>query len=98
MRGAPVEMEIDAVAVLRVGIFEIVGEAGRGRKFVAGRRIEIGVGAAEADRAVADTGIGEPRRTVIAGGSVVLGVLRRSERIFKGQRGVIFQPFSLTRC
>jgi hypothetical protein len=73
MRGAPVEMEIDAVAVLRVGIFEIVGEAGRGRKFVGGRRIEIGVGAAEADRAVADTGIGEPRRTVIAGGSVVLG-------------------------
>jgi hypothetical protein len=75
MRGAPVEVEIDSVAVLRVRIFEIVGEAGRSRKFVAGRRIEIGVGAAEADRAVADTGIGRAasncnRRRVCGSGGV----------------------------
>src|SRR6201999_1188055 len=48
----PVEMEVDAVLVLRIGIFEIVGEAGGRRELVAGRRIEIRVGAAGVERAM----------------------------------------------
>jgi len=70
MRRAPVEVEIDTVSILRVRILEIVGEAGRSRKFVAGRRIEIGVGAAGIDRAVANTKIGKPRWAIIAGGNI----------------------------
>jgi hypothetical protein len=66
---APVEVEIDAVAVLRVGVLEIVGEASRGGELVAGRRIEISVGAASIDRAAADAEIGKPRWAVIAGGN-----------------------------
>src|SRR6478609_6575304 len=66
VRGAPVEVEIDAVAVLRIGIFEIVGKAGRDRELVSGRRIEKGVGAAGVDRAVTDAEIGKPHRIVVA--------------------------------
>jgi hypothetical protein len=50
-------LEIDAITILRVRILEIVGKAGRGRELVSGRRIEIGIGAADVDRAVADAKI-----------------------------------------
>jgi hypothetical protein len=69
MRSTPVEVEIDAVAILRIRILEIVGEAGGGRKFVSARWIEIGIGAAGIDRAVTDAEIGKPSRIVIAGGA-----------------------------
>src|SRR6202453_3152855 len=52
VRGAPVEMEIDAALVLGVRILEIIGQAGDAGKFIPGRRIEIGVAAAGVDRAM----------------------------------------------
>jgi hypothetical protein len=38
-------VEIDPALVIGVGVFEIIGEAGDGREFIAGLRIEIGIAA-----------------------------------------------------
>ena len=42
-------MHVDAVLVVRVHVFEIVGEAKRGREFVPCLRIEVCVGATGVD-------------------------------------------------
>src|SRR6187402_1549651 len=56
---APVEMEIDAVLILRVLVLEVVGNASDRGKFLTGRRIEKGVSAAAIDCGMTDTEIGE---------------------------------------
>ena len=70
MRHAPVEMEIDAALILRIGVLEIVGEAADAGEFRACRRVQIGVAGAEVDGAVTDADIGEPVGIVIADGNV----------------------------
>ena len=57
LRRCPIEMEVDTVSILRLGILEIVGEATNRRKFVAGQRIEVGVADTAIDRAMADAEI-----------------------------------------
>ena len=59
-------MHVDAVLILRLSIFEIVGEAEHAREFVAGLRIKIGVTAAGVDRAVSDADIRQTRGLVSA--------------------------------
>src|SRR5436309_12417337 len=59
-------MQIDAILVLSGSVLEIVGEAEHAGEFVAGLRIEIGVGAAGVDRAVSDSNIRQARGLVSA--------------------------------
>ena len=72
MRRAPVEVEIDTVSVLRLGIFEIVRKPGNRREFVSGRRVEISIAASGVDRPIADAEILKPPR-IVAGGRNVAG-------------------------
>jgi hypothetical protein len=75
LRGTPIEVHVDAVlVVLALGVLEVVGEAQRGRQLVAGFRIEVGIGAAAVDGAMADAYIGEAFGIVIADGNVVRGI------------------------
>jgi hypothetical protein len=57
-------VEVDPVLIVGVVVLEVVGDAGDGREFVAGRRIEVGVAAAAVDAAMADADIGEARGVV----------------------------------
>jgi hypothetical protein len=57
-------VHVDAVLVLRVGVFEIVGESERRRKFLSGRWIEVGIGAAAVDCIVPNAEIHDPVRIV----------------------------------
>src|SRR6195256_4828556 len=70
LRRAPIQMRVDSVLVLRVGIFEIVGEAEHRREFPAGLRIEISVAPTGVDRIVSDAEIGEAGRIVSADGDI----------------------------
>jgi hypothetical protein len=62
----PVEVQVDAVLILRRIVDEIVGEAEHAGEFVAGLRIEIGVAAAGVDRGVSDAHIRQARGLVSA--------------------------------
>jgi hypothetical protein len=53
-------MHVDAVLVLRVGIFEIVGESKRRRKFLSGRWIKVRIGAAGVDCVMPNAEIHDP--------------------------------------
>src|SRR5262245_39978613 len=53
-RSRCVEMEIDAVLIVRMFVFEIVGQARDGREFVAGFWIEVCIAHAAVDRCVLD--------------------------------------------
>src|SRR5689334_16801702 len=66
LRRTDVQMHVDAVLILGVHVFEIVGEAERCRKFMPGLRIEVCIAAAAVDRVVADAEVGEPRWIVSA--------------------------------
>jgi hypothetical protein len=70
MRSAPVEVKIDAAAVLRVGVLEVVGKSGDGGEFVSSGGVEISVGSACIDSAMTDAEIGKPRRIVVADGNI----------------------------
>ena len=59
-RYGDVQMRIDAVPVVGIGVFEVVGQAGGRGELPAGRGIEIAVGAAGVDRGVSDTQVGKP--------------------------------------
>jgi hypothetical protein len=59
LRGAPIEMKINAALNLRIGILEIVGEPRNTRKRVPGRRIQIGVAAATIDGTMTDAEVGD---------------------------------------
>ena len=45
-------MHVDAVLILRIGVFEIAGKAKNGGEFMPGLGIEVGVSGAGVDRAV----------------------------------------------
>src|ERR1700754_3301800 len=59
LRGRPVEMEVDAVAVIQRRIRAAEAEARDHRKFLAGLRVEIGVAAADVYPDETDTEIGK---------------------------------------
>jgi hypothetical protein len=59
LRGGPVEVQIDAVAVVGGRVDEVERRADDRRKFASRRRVEIGVAAAAVDRAVADADVGK---------------------------------------
>ncbi len=65
VRQSRVEVGVNAVLVLQVGILEIVGEAGDAGELPTGVRIEIGVAAAGVDRPVPEAEI-DDARTVTA--------------------------------
>jgi hypothetical protein len=70
LRGAPVEVEINSVLILRILVLEIVRESGNAGKFVPRRRIEIGVTAAAVDSSVTDPKVGEAAWIVSADGNI----------------------------
>lgn len=67
---APIQMEVDAVLILRILILEIVGEAGDSRKFTTGLRIEVGIAATAVDGSVTDAEIGEADRALRPNGNI----------------------------
>jgi hypothetical protein len=64
LRRAEIEMGVDAVLIVGVGIFEIIGDAEHCRELASGLRVEIGVAGAAVDRRMPDSDIGEPVRIV----------------------------------
>ena len=60
-------MHVNAILVVGVLVFKVVGKAERGRKFAPGLLVEVGIGAASIDCVVPYTGIGNPRLIVSSG-------------------------------
>src|SRR4029077_15118777 len=60
-------MHVNAILVVGVFVFKVVGEAERGRKFAPGLLVEVGISAASIDCIVPYPGIGNPRLTVSSG-------------------------------
>src|SRR5262249_59277135 len=65
LRRPPIEVHVDAILIVGMVIQKVVGEAERAREFIAGLRVEVGVGAADIDRVVAKAEIGERTALVI---------------------------------
>src|SRR6266404_4852466 len=59
VRRTPVEMEVDAVLILRCRVLEIVCEAGDAGKFDSRRRVEVGISGAAVDAAMPDAYVGQ---------------------------------------
>src|SRR5438132_8776243 len=61
---APVEMHVDAIAVVGRVVGHVGCEAKHAGKFLASLRIEIGVAYTAIDRSVSDASIRQPRRII----------------------------------
>src|SRR5215469_967563 len=70
LRHGPVEMRVDPVGVIGVGVLEIPGETKHGRSLEAAGLIEVGVAAPAVDRGMPKAEIGKARGTVVADGNV----------------------------
>jgi hypothetical protein len=67
LRRGEIEARVEPVGVVRLRVFEISSEAERRRELGSGPGVEIGVGAAAVDRAVADADVREGARVVGCG-------------------------------
>ena len=63
LRHRPVEMQVDAVAILQRVVHPAVGEARDRGQLMPGLRIEVGVAEAAVDRGVARAQVGEARES-----------------------------------
>src|ERR1700722_1997368 len=70
LRGAPIEMKVNAALHLRVRILEIVSKPRNTRKCVSRRRIQIGVASASIDGAMTETEVRDAIWIIGADGDV----------------------------